>query len=601
MRINKFKIMNYKCFWETDYVHLFPGFNIVVGPNNIGKTALLESLSLHATSQPHRSVLRPKGTPLDRESHFFAETAIDPKELRNAAISNDVFHITIKQGIALPADPIHLIESSLFKDGITILSDFGNESRGPREALSPNFISFPGDGGNQHLSFKSDRRSNNFSVQSRGNNGANIVGLAHEIARNSVYMFKAERQGIAKTRVGPSRKLHPAALNLAEVLSNMQENPHLFNELNEYIHHIFPSIHRVITKNLDNQEVEVRIWLAPPETKRDDLSFPLSESGTGVGQILSILYVVMTSESPLTIIIDEPNSYLHPGAARKLIDIIKNYKSHQYIMSSHSTDVITSANPASIIKLNFDGQETKISIIDRENINDMQAVMIDIGFRLSDVFGADTIIWVEGETEEICFPLILKKMERDRGVTVRSVDTTGGILGKRKKAKIIIRIYEKLSTGVALVPAAIAFSFDREGLSTTEIDDIRRNRSDKVRFLPRVNYEAYLLHPGALASVLGKYHGALQNISSENIEGWLRNNAGQKCYLIGTSDQQYLSVNWINSVDGSKVIDGLVDAFFGETVEIRKPSLARDLTEWLLENDPRHIAELTTYFAALVP
>jgi len=47
---------------------------------------------------------------------------------------------------------------------------------------------------------------------------------------------------------------------------------------------------------------------------------PLSESGTGVGQVLAILYVVFTSEYPRTIVIDEPQSFLHPGAVRKLFE-----------------------------------------------------------------------------------------------------------------------------------------------------------------------------------------------------------------------------------------------------------------------------------------
>src|SRR5580698_9894089 len=54
MQFNSFKILNYKCFRETA-IELGPGFNIITGQNNAGKTALLEALSLRFHPRPHRS------------------------------------------------------------------------------------------------------------------------------------------------------------------------------------------------------------------------------------------------------------------------------------------------------------------------------------------------------------------------------------------------------------------------------------------------------------------------------------------------------------------------------------------------------------------
>lgn len=49
----------------------------------------------------------------------------------------------------------------------------------------------------------------------------------------------------------------------------------------------------------------------------------LAESDTGIGQVLAILYVVIMAKYNQVIIIDEPQSFLHPGAVRKLIEILK--------------------------------------------------------------------------------------------------------------------------------------------------------------------------------------------------------------------------------------------------------------------------------------
>lgn len=51
------------------------------------------------------------------------------------------------------------------------------------------------------------------------------------------------------------------------------------------------------------------------------------------------------------IVIDEPQSYLHPGAAKKLIEILQEFPQHQYFIATHSAEIIAAANPSTIVKL----------------------------------------------------------------------------------------------------------------------------------------------------------------------------------------------------------------------------------------------------------
>src|SRR5258708_17372061 len=55
MRLANFQIKNYKSFDATERLPLNPGFNVVVGPNNSGKTALLECLTMRFSWNAHRS------------------------------------------------------------------------------------------------------------------------------------------------------------------------------------------------------------------------------------------------------------------------------------------------------------------------------------------------------------------------------------------------------------------------------------------------------------------------------------------------------------------------------------------------------------------
>ena len=55
MHFSKFKLENYKSFRSTEDLSFTSGFNVIVGRNDVGKTALVEGLSLTFGHEPHRS------------------------------------------------------------------------------------------------------------------------------------------------------------------------------------------------------------------------------------------------------------------------------------------------------------------------------------------------------------------------------------------------------------------------------------------------------------------------------------------------------------------------------------------------------------------
>jgi hypothetical protein len=70
MRIVSARVRNYKSWLDTGALQFTGGFNIIIGRNNIGKTALLEGLSLSFQNAPHRSLktLPLRGSPTDGNS-----------------------------------------------------------------------------------------------------------------------------------------------------------------------------------------------------------------------------------------------------------------------------------------------------------------------------------------------------------------------------------------------------------------------------------------------------------------------------------------------------------------------------------------------------
>lgn len=56
MYISKFQICNYKSFKDSTLLEFKPGINIIIGQNNVGKTAFLEALELNFSDHPHKNI-----------------------------------------------------------------------------------------------------------------------------------------------------------------------------------------------------------------------------------------------------------------------------------------------------------------------------------------------------------------------------------------------------------------------------------------------------------------------------------------------------------------------------------------------------------------
>jgi hypothetical protein len=148
--------------------------------------------------------------------------------------------------------------------------------------------------------------------------------------------------------------------------------------------------------------------------------------------------------------------------------------------------------------------ETKVDPIKVSEAADMGLFLCEVGARLSDVFGADSILWVEGRTEEVCFRRIVATLLRIElmGTEIIGVRSVGDLQGRQKH--VVLEIYQKLCTGKGLLPPALAFCFDREGLTEPDRLELSKNSQDLISFISRKMYENYLLNPAAIAAVLGE-------------------------------------------------------------------------------------------------
>ena len=425
MYITKFQIIDYKSFLRSQELHLTPGFNVIVGQNNVGKTALDEALSLRFDNKPHRSVRtlpRPEMHTALGTSNVEIAFQLNAGEAEQLLIdTTNQFLVALKEGADMSAEATNF--HALLREPNVLQSVY----RPPR--FTSAYLEAYGEPTNIHniVRFTIDRTQNqiNPDLTSRMTGGDRQLQYDFILAntlRERIYLFKAERLNISVSSFGMNSILASDASNLPEVLHRLQSgNPVRFRRFNEHVSIIFPEIKGItVPPGPTGDQVQILVWSIDPNTEREDLAIPLSESGTGIGQVLAMLYVLLTAEYPRTIIIDEPQSFLNPGAVRKLLEILKQYSRHQFIITTHSPEIVSLVNPQTLFLLRKVEAETMITQLDSAEAQDQKLLLSEVGARLSDVFGADNILWVEGATEEVSFPLIVEKMLRKQAFKAHS-------------------------------------------------------------------------------------------------------------------------------------------------------------------------------------
>jgi predicted ATPase len=619
MFISSISVRNYKSFLEAPELVLRPGFNIITGQNNSGKTALLEALSLNFPFAPHKSVrtVPNEGVAPPQISEIDFSLTVTANELKEFMFAGrqsiTIFLPVVNFGSEFAisnriTNSRELVDWFLKTANHTFKVRLTRQADGKQRWSIPSVPSFG-------CYSATALNNNNFNAMrvsvsqdgdvaihqdSVGADINNDIGLnvTNYFARH-VYLFKAERFGLARYTFGPNEVLQSDASNLPEVLNRLQGNRERFATFVNFVRSVLPQIKDVTVLPAGTSEVEIRVWTG--NLGRIDLTKPLDACGTGIGQVLAILYIAVNSPNPRVILIDEPQSFLHPGAARKLIQILRTYPKHQYICATHSAMIISSTEPETITVTRLEDDRTEVKQVDPGEPANLRTCLAEVGARLSDVFGADQILWVEGRTEEACFPIILQELAGRRlmGTVIIGLRSTGELEGG--DAERIVDIYSLLSKAKTLVPPTIGFLFDQEGRNQETRDDIIRKTSSMVKFLPRRMYENYLLDARAIARVVGGLDtGHAGGYAPEEVQRELE----AECQKIENFRPFPIPSNqetWCDTIHAAKVLKAVFGKMSEHRIRYDKVRDGQALTRDIVANCPDRLDELSRFLVELLP
>ena len=608
MWISEVKLDNYVSFYKTPPFEFGRGINFVVGKNNSGKTALLDALNLDQSRDSHRSVetIPNRNVQSSGEMEIEFQIAFKPAELLDITRQFGSVHWIPIEQVTNPNSALirEIVRQTVYEESRFRFSAFPLQfSIGTaRTNISISRLSniYSSSGSHAWFPLGDDDFLPMDEVDTRGirEDRPTLLNIWFEHCRSNIYKFDAQRITAPHTATTNELLLKPDGSNLAQVLDTaVRLKTFKCQKLIELVKTVFDSVQEVIPLKLSDKEekeyLEVYIGYFPPELQREDLRIPLSGCGTGLAQVIAMLYVVVMSEHSQIILIDEPQSFLHPDALRNLLAIFQlpEYAHHQYILATHSPTAIASVKDKHIVLLNRKEMKSTITTIDQTKSADIEVFLRSVGARLSDVFGMDNIIWVEGVTDEICFRMILRANGIPLfGTKILGVERTGDFISEDHGAAAV-KLYKRLSGGDGLMPPALAFIFDAD--MEKKLQAVRAELSNLVKLLPRQNYECYLIEPTILAEILNR-DGVEEKRghSPETVSDWIRQN---------NEGYDYDDSEWLATVDGKNFLNKVFDCLGGISYKDHTAAYGGEITKRILEECPNHFQEIVDLIKSILP
>jgi len=592
MWISRFRLTNFSSFFDSDFIELSPGFNLFIGPNNSGKSALLRSLSNPLPNNPHKNEKAFRGSDL----------AVPSVQIDLNTTPTEIVRVFSRIG----QDAFFPVENSS-DSGVDRLLSFLRENENIILELQWSQGQNPQPRGNGSISALRNKDgytsahigSINGGLRAHGTRGGpDSLGNMLTEPFGTVFHFDAQRLNVARSSFDTPHRLFSNARNLPAVLAHLQgaRRP-VFDIIEDHVIRILGGIQR-ITVAPKGSDFEILIW-PDRESIFEELSFSLNDSGTGVGQLLSILTAVVTSEQSI-IIIDEVNSFLHPTAVKKLLLLLRSdYPQHQYIISTHSADAISSCSAEKLYIVEREGFESRVREVSLSDADQAREVAGHLGFSMMDVFGLDRIIWVEGPTEEICFQYLIRAFGMDDGLDIgfAPVGSPSGFTNERRD-QALVDIYDRAGKRLSPLLKGMAFALDREKLSDEEVEKQERSKR-KLKLLPRRCLECFLLEPNAIANVLTELDSRQHHV--EAVRGAIINlgpevRLGASTHWNGAIE----NVEWLKRVDGARLISRLFDQLTDNRVEYRKTRDGISILRYIAEKTPEYLDELLKYLEKVI-
>ena len=137
---------------------------------------------------------------------------------------------------------------------------------------------------------------------------------------------------------------------------------------------------------------------------------PIPDLSSGERQALIIISrVLRAGAGNTTVLIDEPDAYLHPNLSQRLIDILIDGvgSDGQLLIATHSPAILDRIPPSSIIRLDHENDARPVS-----TNTGLIELHRETGFKASSITQSDLLVVTEGELDEVVLKNLYPQLTR---------------------------------------------------------------------------------------------------------------------------------------------------------------------------------------------
>ena len=403
MRLQSIKIAGYQGIHPEKPVELsnLAKLNLIVGPNNTGKSTIVRALRLAAgavTNEGQIGVntelrIEPSAWWKGNQDHWpEIIMGFAPAARKTATLDTPV-------KLRVSGDNLQLRFRVLVQSETRILC-------GPEAVLEDGSLAWhaePGDDGLGTFLRSSGERSGHVSVDDPL--FYETAPLMASWARGCLFLdaIRSLRIPLAKSEVNDGS-------GLLATLQAMQREPKssaqfdaleagILSDVNPLLEKTrSPSIRSLDVKGSIADKAALYVRVGPLASPRIDIQ----NMGTGIAQlVLLFAYIRMHKVPPTTLVVEEPETHLHPSLLVELVRNLQAMPNLQVFLTTHSNTILDCLDEDSRVYETSMDAEGACRVRSVQGYGKLVGVLDNLGVTASSILQANCVIWVEGPSDRL--------------------------------------------------------------------------------------------------------------------------------------------------------------------------------------------------------
>lgn len=180
------------------------------------------------------------------------------------------------------------------------------------------------------------------------------------------------------------------------------------------------------------------------------ITYNLNNFSAGLKNLLAMVTLLNTVDNGALVLLEEPESHLHPQAIKNLMKIVIRHSGHKQIFfATHSATVLMGFNLDHIFLVQRD--KSNNTLIESVTSDNVQSIIKALGIQPSDFLDHNLIIFVEGDYDVEIYKAFAKKQSLESVDSIyistggwKNMDyhTNASVLEKRNVCPKIIAIFD---------------------------------------------------------------------------------------------------------------------------------------------------------------